>query len=45
MDVGCDADVLGSFVCLFVFFVGGDVSDKKADELTRKRNVLKKFEL
>lgn len=24
---------------------GGDVSDKKADEFTKKQNVLKKFEL
>ena len=32
-------------MCVFVSVAGGDVSDKKADELTKKQNVLKKFEL
>ena len=29
----------------FCFFVDGDISAKKTDEISKKRNVLKKFEL
>ena len=31
--------------CTSIPRAGGDVSDKKADEFTKKQNVLKKFEL